>query len=52
MLHTINNGCLQKPPTPSSPEACLGQGDMPAGIVEGVDAANVASFVAKVAGKE
>ena len=52
VLHTINNGCLQKPPTPNSPEACLGQGNMPAGIVEGVDAANVSQFVAKVAGKE
>ena len=52
VLHTINNGCLQKPPTPDSPEACLGQGNMPAGIVEGVDAANVSSFVARVAGRE
>ena len=38
VLHTINNGCLQKPPTPSSPQACLGQGNMPAGVVEGIDA--------------
>ena len=52
VLHTINNGCLQKPPTPNSPEACLGQGNMPAGVVEGVDATNVSQFVAKVAGKE
>ena len=52
VLHTINNGCLQKPPTPNSPEACLGQGNMPAGIIEGTDANNVAAFVAAVAGKE
>ena len=52
VLHTINNGCLQKPPTPNSPEACLGQGNMPAGIVQGEDAANVARFVGTVAGKE
>jgi mono/diheme cytochrome c family protein len=52
VLHTINNGCLQKPPTPTSPEACLGQGNMPAGVVEGTDAQQVSEFVARVAGKE
>lgn len=52
VLHTINNGCLQKPPTPNSPESCLGQGNMPAGIVSGTDAQNVSAFVAAVAGKE
>jgi len=52
VLHTINNGCLQKPPTPTSPEACLGQGNMPAGVVEGTDAQQVSAFVARVAGKE
>jgi mono/diheme cytochrome c family protein len=52
VLHTINNGCLQKPPTPNSPQACLGQGNMPAGIVQGTDANNVSAFVAAVAGKE
>ena len=51
VLNTINNGCLQSPP-PNSPQACLGQGTMPAQLLEGQDARDVASFVAKVAGKE
>jgi mono/diheme cytochrome c family protein len=52
VLHTINNGCLQNPPTPSSPETCLGQGTMPPNIIQGRDAQDVAAFVAKVAGQE
>jgi mono/diheme cytochrome c family protein len=52
VLNTINNGCLQNPPTPSSPQACLGQGTMPAGIVQGRDAQDIAAFVSRVAGKE
>ena len=51
VLNTINNGCVQSPP-PNSPQACLGQGTMPAQLLEGQDARDVASFVAKVAGKE
>jgi mono/diheme cytochrome c family protein len=51
VLNTINNGCLQSPP-PNSPQACLGQGTMPAQLLAGQDARDVASFVAKVAGKE
>jgi mono/diheme cytochrome c family protein len=51
VLHTIANGCLSNPP-PGSQEACLGQGTMPAGVVQGVDATDVAKFVAAVAGKE
>lgn len=51
VLHTIQHGCLQSPP-PGSQEACLGQGTMPADVVQGVDAQNVAKFVARVAGKE
>lgn len=51
VLNTINNGCLQNPPANSS-QACLGQGTMPAQLVEGKDAQDVANFVAKVAGKE
>jgi mono/diheme cytochrome c family protein len=47
---TIANGCLQNPPT-GDPETCLGQGTMPAGLVQGRDAADVASYVARVAGK-
>ena len=49
--HTITYGCLPNAGTKSD-EACLGQGVMPAGIVTGVDATNVAKFVAKVAGNE
>ena len=52
VLHTLLYGCLQNPPSTSSPETCLGQGNMPADIVEGQDAHDVAAFVAAVAGKE
>ena len=52
VLHTITYGCLQDPPSPSSPTNCLGQGTMPAAIIAGVQAQDVAQFVAKVAGKE
>jgi mono/diheme cytochrome c family protein len=51
VLHTIQNGCLPNPPK-GSQEACLGQGVMPADVVQGTDAEDVAKFVAKVAGKE
>jgi len=51
VLHTILYGCLQNPP-PGSQEACLGQGTMPADVLQGVDATDVAQFVAKVAGNE
>jgi cytochrome c5 len=51
VLHTIQYGCLQNPPK-GSQQACLGQGTMPAEVVQGIDAVNVAKFVAKVAGKE
>ena len=34
VLHTLANGCLQSPPTPTSPQACLGEGTMPADVVE------------------
>jgi hypothetical protein len=50
VLNAINNGCLQNPP-PSSPATCLGYGNMPAGIVQGKDAQDVADFVARVAGQ-
>ena len=52
VLHTLQYGCLQVPPSTSSPETCLGQGNMPADIVQGKDARDVAAFVAAVAGKE
>ncbi len=51
VLHTINNGCLQNPPANSS-ETCLGYGTMPAEILQGRQAQQVADFVGKVAGKE
>ncbi len=51
VLNTINNGCLPNPPKGSN-QACLGQGVMPAAVVQGQDAQNVAAFVAKVAGNE
>jgi hypothetical protein len=49
--HTIQYGCVQNA-TPNSPQTCLGQGTMPAGILQGRDATDVSNFVAKVAGKE
>ncbi len=49
VLHTINNGCLPNPPKGSA-ETCLGQGVMPADVVEGSDAEDVARFVATVTG--
>jgi cytochrome c5 len=51
VLNTINNGCLPNPPKGSN-QGCLGQGVMPAAVVQGADAQNVAAFVAKVAGNE
>jgi mono/diheme cytochrome c family protein len=51
VLHTIQYGCLQNPPS-GSQEACLGQGTMPADVLQGVDATDVAQFVSKVAGNE
>jgi mono/diheme cytochrome c family protein len=52
VLHTIQNGCLQNPPSSESNQTCLGQGTMPANILLGNQANEVAQFVAKVAGKE
>jgi mono/diheme cytochrome c family protein len=52
VLNTINNGCLPNASGANSSQQCLGQGVMPAGIVQGRDAQNVANFIARVAGKE
>jgi mono/diheme cytochrome c family protein len=52
VLNTIINGCLQNPPSSTSPQNCLGYGVMPAGILQGRQAQQVAAFVAKVAGQE
>jgi mono/diheme cytochrome c family protein len=51
VLNTISHGCVQNPPA-NSPQTCLGYGTMPAGIIEGQEAQDVASFVARIAGKE
>jgi mono/diheme cytochrome c family protein len=51
VLNTIANGCLPNPPSNSN-EQCLGYGVMPAGVVAGKDAQNVADFVHRVAGQE
>lgn len=51
ILHTLANGCLPNAPA-SSAESCLGQGVMPADVVTGREATDVAMFVAKVAGNE
>jgi mono/diheme cytochrome c family protein len=51
VAHTINYGCLPNASSKSD-QACLGEGVMPANIVTGVDANDVAKFVAKVAGNE
>jgi len=50
-LHTIEYGCLQNAPSGSA-ETCLGQGTMPAAILQGKQAQAVAAFVAHVAGQE
>lgn len=52
VLHTIANGCLPNASGANSSQACLGQGVMPADILQGQQADEVASFVAKVAGNE
>ena len=41
-----------EPPTSGSAQQCLGQGVMPADMVTGKDAQDVAQFVSKVAGNE
>ncbi len=51
VLHTVNNGCLPNAPNGSA-QQCLGQGVMPANVVTGKDARDVAQFVAQVAGRE
>lgn len=50
VLHTLKNGCLQMPVGNQAHETCLAYGTMPADIVQGKQAEQVAEFVAKVAG--
>ena len=52
VLHTINYGCLQSPPSGDTSQSCLGEGVMPANIYQGQQATDVAKFVAQVAGRE
>jgi mono/diheme cytochrome c family protein len=50
ILKTIANGCLQQPASfPNS--TCRGYGTMPADVVEGRQAQDIAAFVAAIAGK-
>jgi mono/diheme cytochrome c family protein len=51
VLNTVNNGCLPNAAANSS-QQCLGQGVMPADILQGKNAQDVAHFVSKVAGRE
>lgn len=51
VYNTIVNGCLPNA-SGNSNQSCLGEGVMPAGIIQGRDATDVADFVAKVAGRE
>ncbi len=50
VLHTIQYGCLESPGS-NSQQTCLGYGTMPADVVQGRDAQQVAAFVARVAGR-
>jgi mono/diheme cytochrome c family protein len=52
VIHTIAYGCLADPPSTSAPTNCLGEGNMPAAILQGQEARQVAQFVSRVAGKE
>lgn len=49
VLHTVEYGCLQDAGT-DAPQSCLGYGNMPADVVQGRQAQQVAQFVARVAG--
>jgi mono/diheme cytochrome c family protein len=50
VARTIANGCLQLPASSTASNSCFGYGNMPADIVEGRQAADIAAFVARVAG--
>jgi mono/diheme cytochrome c family protein len=50
VLYAIKNGCLQQGAPGGPSDACLGYGNMPADIVQGQEATDIASFVATVAG--
>ena len=48
VIQAVTYGCLQS--ATSGNNSCLGYGNMPAGIVQGRDAADIAAFVSRVAG--
>jgi cytochrome c551 len=50
VLKALTNGCLQKPAVAGSSTTCLGYGTMPADIVQGRQAQDIAAFVARIAG--
>ncbi len=50
VVHTIANGCLQKTTAKQINSVCLGYGTMPADLIQGRQAEDVAAFVARVAG--
>ena len=50
VLRVIENGCLPNATVANQNQACLGQGVMPAQVVTGRDARDVASFVVQAAG--
>ncbi|MBV8431292.1 MAG: cytochrome c [Solirubrobacterales bacterium] len=52
VAHTIQYGCLQSPPPGNPNVSCLGYGTMPSEVLQGQQAADVAKFVAQVAGRE
>ncbi len=51
VLHTLANGCLQNPTSAEVNQLCLGYGNMPADILEGRQATDVAKFLAAVSGR-
>jgi mono/diheme cytochrome c family protein len=50
IMHTLEYGCLADPSHSQGNQACLEEGNMPADIVSGADAVDVAKFVSTVAG--
>lgn len=49
VLHTVQYGCLQNSGS-NTQQSCLGYGNMPADVVQGRQAQEVAQFVSRVAG--
>jgi hypothetical protein len=51
ILKVIASGCLQQPTAGDTSHVCLGYGTMPADIVQGRQARDIAAFVAAIAGR-